>query len=81
MGKQRPEGELYMEWISVKDKLPEPQEFVLAYNGSKIFVASRFHLGHEEYFSPSICTCCESDEHEYHHAITYWMPLPEIPKD
>jgi len=66
-----------MEWISVKDGLPESGFNVLTYNGNYV---------HEGYFAYNknkprrnifyiSGSKIESDD------ITHWMPLPEPPKD
>lgn len=77
-------------WISVKDKLPELNQWVLVYAVGKIDgfigehtieICKRFiqHIfpsspGHEIWSSP----------YQYFHTdyeITHWMPLPEPPKE
>ncbi len=67
-----------MEWISVKDKLPSPQEMVV------FFYDDQFHIGyfisksqyHEEYLWQS-----HIDGYNCVHDITHWMPLPKSPQD
>lgn len=54
-----------MEWISVKDRLPESKEFVLAYNHIHGVGVAFFHVFHEslrkeledEFKDKYICTC------------------------
>ena len=72
-----------MEWISVKDRLPEYNQEVLFVNGkNQVSVGGRFPPGegteewssdHSIYFSDSIlqewATC------------KFWMPLPKPPKE
>lgn len=53
------------EWISVKDKLPEKGECILAYNG--LIVSQCYYIG--DGIFTVIC------------GVTHWMPLPEPPKD
>lgn len=70
-----------MKWISVEEQLPKRDQEVLAWNGSKMFVASRWWFDEKpenKYFKATICTCCDQ---EYDKKITHWMPLPEPPKD
>lgn len=59
------------EWISVKDKLPEPYDRVLVY------APSRYDYGDFD-----ICVMhgwqCNPDTH---HGVTHWMPLPGAPKE
>jgi len=71
-----------MQWISVKDKLPEMIEIgfnknpcsenVLVFNG-RISVGCRWKTKTEEYFL--------SNEIDDRGDITHWMPLPNSPKD
>ena len=65
-----------MEWISVKDRLPELEEDVLAYDPSLESISVGYlsaFLGHNPTwvidFGQSISDC-----------VTHWMPLPEPPK-
>lgn len=62
-----------MEWISMKDEVPEEDKMVLIWNPSQInlyVVASR--LGNTDIFI---------DYDEYPYYPTYWKPLPEPPKE
>ena len=78
------------EWISVKDRLPEPGEQVLliAYGWSDTTV----YLGRLEHMTPetSWLTGITSKESEWciqgwsylrEPRVTHWMPLPEPPKE
>ncbi len=70
-----------MKWISVKERLPEYGEYVLAYGydcdeyGYKV-VRGCFYFGDEEdgesWFVRAIEIVIE---------VTHWMPLPEAPKE
>lgn len=59
------------EWISVENKLPEPESKVLFYNGiidTCIYRKGKF---------------CDFDENGYLYEIrhvTHWMPLPNPPE-
>ena len=56
-------------WISVKDKLPEPYQYVLAYySGGRIRISMVFHVGR---------FCLQGVYGE----VTHWMPLPAPPKE
>lgn len=65
-----------MEWISVKDRLPEINVLVLCLKKSK------------KYFIGSYIGASYSNEYAaFKHAekdmaigVTHWMPLPELPK-
>lgn len=58
-------------WISVKDKLPEDDEYVLIYhNGSKAIKISWYSSFNEKWMM---------DYNNIH--ITHWQPLPEPPKE
>jgi Protein of unknown function (DUF551) len=64
-------------WISVKDKLPEPDEVVLALNGHIRFcrfVNGRFQRETENSGNDRIITFYWND-------ITHWQPLPLPPKE
>ena len=61
------------EWISVEDRLPDNQAYILAHDGygySSVFIAFH-HLG----------TFYKSSIHQSPLRVIYWMPLPEPPKD
>lgn len=62
-----------MDWISVKDRLPEPLVDVLAFHVDEI-------SGEREI---SIEWVNHEKEWIYHHLgpVTHWMPLPEPPKE
>ena len=67
------------EWISVKDRLPENEDFVL------VSVTGRFH--HIKFENaPDIASFCregwilESCPEWSNPGVTHWMPLPEMPK-
>jgi len=66
-----------MEWISVKDRLPEPNDYVLLYDSSLNLVyegkllASDFYYSERAGYSADIGDDCE---------VTHWMPLPEPPQ-
>ena len=70
-----------MEWISIKDRLPEPNIGVLITDGHIIAVAEFRIPGYHDQFD----LCChgwEGYEWEFEFAsnrITHWMPLPEFP--
>jgi len=64
-------------WISVKDEFPENGHYVLAFDGSDIFIVKFNRTSRakkiEGYFSGS-CECEDFNE------ITHWIPLPHTPK-
>ena len=66
-----------MQWISVEDKLPEIQRPVLVCTliGDQ-FVAWREHEKetNRDWRYSECCGCSVTQD------ITYWMPLPELPK-
>jgi hypothetical protein len=68
-----------MEWISVKDKLPELKSAILSTDGD--IVAVTIYEYNDciksycwSYFS-SGCGCCDTDMNN----VTHWMPLPSLP--
>ncbi len=69
-----------MEWISVKDRLPEFNEKVFCYDTQMVYIA--FRKVEEEYnehwciCEDSCCSCVGCTG-----AITHWIPLPQPPRD
>lgn len=66
-------------WISIEDRLPDLNSFVLSTDG-ELVAATVFlyndHIKkyHWDYFS-SGCGCCDTDMKN----VTHWMPLPIPP--
>lgn len=69
-----------MEWIKVKDRLPEKEgRYLICWNDGQV---------EDKGFSNNLffwdADCCSSDEH-FDEArmkmVTYWMPLPQPPKE
>jgi hypothetical protein len=58
------------EWISVKDRLPETEQYVLAYHNS-CYPRERV-----DFFSETSKRWMMSAGD-----VTHWMPLPEAPKE
>jgi len=63
-----------VEWISVNDKLPDKEVYVLVYSKEKGY-AIMYYTG---YFWESWDS--DSDSIQILHDITHWMPLPEPPE-
>ena len=62
------------EWISVQDRLPEINTYVLiVYAGYSMFVAYRDNSEGD--------LCFRGDDGNPLYNITHWMPLPEPPKE
>lgn len=65
-----------MNWISVKDQLPEKYELVLVYGQLRYFPQE-----------PKGCEVARLEENEFEVVgeypidVTNWMPLPEPPKE
>lgn len=59
-------------WISVKERLPEEDKDVLAYNGAYMFIAA-YTTNPTKYWYTITGSATL--------AITHWMPLPEPPKE
>ncbi len=60
-----------MEWISVKDRLPEEGERVIAFCSDGIIRLNRLEYGNFPIILGKGCS---------HIGTTHWMPLPEPPK-
>lgn len=77
-----------MEWISVKDRLPEPKVFVLVYcddqrDNDRIFKAQYKTYGAPYENDPDWVVspqnyCC--NRASVLDDVTHWMPLPSEPK-
>lgn len=71
-----------MNWISVKDRLPELEVAVLVYDGSNVDIAwpTGFRERYEQDLVPmwnyNFCQCCYYPEEP-----THWMPLPKGPNE
>ena len=75
-----------MNWVRIKDRLPELDQWVLAYGNKNDFtytisVVQYIYIDSiDEYFwnmLSSGCGCCDVDLT----GVTHWMPLPESPED
>ena len=77
-----------MEWISVKDRLPEPDQFVIGWVVRNYHMDTNFVLGQycqlynnkEEMY----LNCGDRDGGIESHEVgefTHWMPLPEPPAE
>ena len=67
-------GVTVQEWISVKDRLPEPWKRVLIYSRHD-FCESAFYIG-----VPGEWRVTWNHEMLDAGSVTHWMPLPEPPK-
>lgn len=77
------------EWIKCSEKIPQPGEFILAYNGRNIPLVLKFFVKHEAcesrlWFQQTLIhegdgnesgSCFGLDEYPY------WQPLPLPPED
>lgn len=79
-----------MEWISVKDKLPENKQYVDIWADDKDCIDCRwadcYYFNGEWYDSMTDPNTIEDnpDYKDYQikkEWVTYWMPLPEKPKE
>ena len=68
-----------MNWISVENQVPQPNEKVLCFDTQRIYIAFREHgtiyNEHWTICEEQDCSCVGCTG-----AITHWMPLPEPPK-
>ena len=69
-------------WVSVKERLPEPDVYVLIYNGKWIGVGRHRPLD-DGYMEESERWQSETSEFIEHLGpkVTHWMPLPEPPDE
>lgn len=62
-----------MEWISIKDKLPESGKPVLVWNGG---LDLEYHIG---VYVPGAGWSTNRDSYDLDY-VTHWMPLPAAPR-
>lgn len=62
-------------WISVKDRLPSHNEWILAFDGEKMCVCW-FDLSYHDY----LFMFGMSSSQQFRN-VTHWMPLPEPPNE
>lgn len=62
-----------MEWISVKDRLPDPMTSVLAYSRGSIYQPDDYPHCEVLGYDPDVWNPGWS-------FVTHWMPLPEPPE-
>lgn len=67
-------GGMSMEWISVKDRMPEDDATYLVYGRNGYGIGFAVYYGDGEWL-----TC--DDLTNITRFITHWMPLPESPKE
>ena len=74
-----------MEWISVKDRLPDKEDFYLIYPEPKYIDCVCWFNVHSNVRGHTPNTWEVESEYgevnQYNHVITHWMPLPEPPKE
>ncbi|TDB41250.1 DUF551 domain-containing protein [Photorhabdus khanii] len=72
---------VFMEWISVKDKLPKHREYVLAYTNCFDIVMFYYDILWFECCTYISIDSCTDDTIERNGVIvTHWMPLPNPPE-
>lgn len=65
-------------WISVKERLPEPEkEVIVLFKDKSIDIDFLTDDGEKNYYwwKSDEAICCDDDE------ITHWMPIPKLPKE
>lgn len=65
-----------MNWINVKDRLPDDDGEVLAVNDGEVLIANYLD-GWFHYIEDEDGDMIPSDDID----VSYWMPLPEPPED
>ena len=64
-------------WISVKDRMPEPEEKVIIWTKTDCMRYAQYH----DDGSNNPWYVYEDDARAWTNVITHWMPLPEPPKE
>jgi len=71
-----------MNWISVKDELPEKGVWVLVYLDESVtsgkYLGGRWSEWELTWLGIHGCGCCGDDSEDI---VTHWMPLPKLPKN
>lgn len=68
-----------MKWISVKERLPDTDDVVIAQcGGSRLLLA--FYMGSRRVLKEGWWELVNGDVEELNE-VNYWMPLPPPPKD
>ena len=77
-----------MEWISVKDRLPEIGEIVDLWDGKRRHTEYKINISYNgqignDFFSPvrGGVTVIRYHGESYYTNATHWMPLPEPPNE
>ena len=68
------------EWISVKDRLPEHEQCVLAVVLNGKMQVTRFILDNQPFGKPEQYFFMWCDMHAQLPNVTHWQPLPDTPK-
>ncbi len=68
------------EWVSVKNRLPENETYVLASDKSDVYIL-KFYQSQDKRFKNPRYYFESSGEDEFFDLITHWMPLPKPPFD
>ena len=66
-----------MEWISVKDRLPKPQQGILFCTKTAVYIG--IFWGENKYVNGNMAGCYDEDVRLTE--ITHWMPLPKPPSN
>ena len=76
--RRRPTVPAYGQWVSVKDRLPEEQKEVLIYlpEYDSVEMASLFTIP-----SMNLREWVQNEDAYMLDEVSYWMPLPEPPKE
>ena len=72
-----------MDWVSVKDRLPEKGNDVLIYTFGKVYVGDYLHVKVRDCAVGWWTNTADVPKRyiKYQDKVTHWMPLPDIPKE
>lgn len=71
-------------WISVEERLPEPEKEVIILNKRKhIYIDFLTDNGEDGYYwwKSDKAILCKDDGIIHWNEITHWMPIPQLPKE
>jgi len=69
-----------MQWISVKDRMPEKDEMILLYIDGDQYVGWLNSIKDKSFKTREYDSCCYGNDPSFD-KVTHWMELPEKPYD
>ena len=70
-----------MEWISVKERMPEKDDFYLVKVGAKYRPVRVYEYNPSDWHENENMWRTEDHTYCFNHFVSHWMPLPKLPKE